>query len=419
MRFKNLQNMRKLSKPISTELKKNDSINETPSEKAINATRRSILQSIVSVGLASVFLQGCERGPEESEFRQNFDIDTVLALPENERGREYIGAPKLDLDDARNFLESVDESFFPIKLSKIVKVVEVQNQPAFSVDVAIVKSVVEDFLAKQKADSKLIELRATQSFLYLELQIGEKVYQLSMPVSNQISVESTGAESRSLMLNEFRAARFSSHPNKTPAGGVDAMVESIYFGDKQSLRNVNDNLHSEFKDNAIDAFDLASLSELMKWNQNPLLYGVKESLFPRKLLEGIDLATWIDLIKQLPKDSPEAYVAFYSNFVKYSKLDREKADEYRHPIDSLKSGWGDCDDFVMLNALWGKLNGYKGKVVSVFSKKYSRYHVLIEINNGRDCYVMDVDQVIVNKTAEQYVAERSDYDMIDSEFDTF
>jgi hypothetical protein len=60
---------------------------------------------------------------------------------------------------------------------------------------------------------------------------------------------------------------------------------------------------------------------------------------------------------------PESMKDFVISAMAFEFFDKGMKDEYRHPLDSLKSGWGDCDDFVVLAGFWAKLNGHKVKYV--------------------------------------------------------
>lgn len=414
-----LQKIRQLRKPISTELEKTDSIDETSSQKTIDATRRSILQSMISVGLSSVLLNGCTAENSKLDFRNNFDIDQVDVLPENERGRDYIAAPKLTMADAKNFLENMDESVFPIKLSNIIKVKEVQNQPVFSPDFDAIKIAVKDFLAAQPSSRKLLNLTGGESYLEMAIEENGKTYNLSMPGYTQIQIDCTDKKTTFLMLEQLHVARISSQGINKLTGLDEMRIESINFGDQQTIKNIDGRLHLDSKDNSLEIFDASTLLKFLQENQNIEIYNLKETLFTNKLINGINLNLWIELTKELPKDSIKAYTQFYSNFVKYADLDKKDEDEFRDPIDALSSGWADCDDFVMINAIWAKLNGYSGRIIKVDSTMPPGLHYFLEITNGKKTHVIDNNHVTENINAEEYMAETPKYTMVNPSLNTF
>ncbi len=111
-------------------------------------------------------------------------------------------------------------------------------------------------------------------------------------------------------------------------------------------------------------------------------------------------------------DKPESLKDFILSVIEFEYNDKTIKDEYRSPIDSLKSGWGDCDDFVVLTGLWGKMNGYKTQYIKI------PHHVFtfIETQDGKK-YIFDSESLVYSyevDSLESYMQEHypdTDYTM--------
>lgn len=81
-----------------------------------------------------------------------------------------------------------------------------------------------------------------------------------------------------------------------------------------------------------------------------------------------DIGQLIDIFKNMP-GTPYAISGFMKFACKYGANDKVNADEYRHPVETLKSGWGDCDDYVATNFLWAHLHGFEPRLVYITGGK--------------------------------------------------
>jgi hypothetical protein len=81
-----------------------------------------------------------------------------------------------------------------------------------------------------------------------------------------------------------------------------------------------------------------------------------------KDMKGIEQL--IDIFRNMPKE-PSALAAFFKFSVNYAQNDKTLDDEYRHPVAMVSSGWGDCDDYVMINYLWAHLHNYVPQLVYI------------------------------------------------------
>lgn len=384
---------------------------EANSGKNVQITRRNIFELIAGVGLSSVMLQGCTG----KDFRQNFDFDEVEAFPPNERGRQYGNAPRLDIKTAKNFLESQDTNIFPIKLTKLFEVVEDPISPLLQPkDEDILTNVINNFLDQPVSQKKLVSLKTGINYLYLKFQLDQTKYELTL-IGDQIQINISEKPAIVIRVNDISASRFI-QGDKSGQRRMDC----LYLADNQTIKSNDQLLRAELNGEEMEIFDSESLLKFLKKNKNVSLYNLDANLFLNNIIKNLDLPTWIMIMKQLPIGSIDVYVKFYSNFVHYEKLDKNWKDEYRDPIQILKSGWGDCDDYVMLNALWAKLNGYRGRVVLVQNIDLDKKHVFIEINNGQHNHIIDIAQVNKDITLDQYLNKLSkSYELIDADYSSF
>ena len=88
-----------------------------------------------------------------------------------------------------------------------------------------------------------------------------------------------------------------------------------------------------------------------------------------------DIGDLIEIFRLLPRNR-DVYRSFINAVLGYHTRDKTQEDEYRHPIDTLRSGWADCDDYVVIHALWAHLHKYKPNLVQL-EKSGSPYHVLV------------------------------------------
>jgi len=64
----------------------------------------------------------------------------------------------------------------------------------------------------------------------------------------------------------------------------------------------------------------------------------------------------------LGKD-PELYTAYMKTILTYRGWDMDEGDTFRNPIDTMRSGWSDCDDWVVEHYLWAHLHHYSPSLV--------------------------------------------------------
>ena len=168
-----------------------------------------------------------------------------------------------------------------------------------------------------------------------------------------------------------------------------------------SYYDINSPIGSEVK-------DTESLLNMLKQNE-----GYDYPFKSTKLnLSDIQTTDQLAQIYYYFTDKPESLKDFILSVIEFEYNDKTTKDEYRSPIDSLKSGWGDCDDFVVLTGLWGKMNGHKVQYIKI------PHHVFtfIETQDGKK-YIFDSESLVYFyevESLESYMQERypdTDYTM--------
>lgn len=111
-----------------------------------------------------------------------------------------------------------------------------------------------------------------------------------------------------------------------------------------------------------------------------------------------------EIAKRLPPNS-KAFRDLVKGSISYAKNDNGSSDEYRSPIDTLRSGWGDCDDYSVLNAFWAYMRGYKTRVIKIHSDDDDARapHVFVVYTDGKtgNAFVLDVDRVTPLASADE------------------
>jgi hypothetical protein len=120
----------------------------------------------------------------------------------------------------------------------------------------------------------------------------------------------------------------------------------------------------------------------------------------------MNLEQIIEFIRKLPKD-PVLFSNVLGKIVEYQK-DATVAgpDYYKHPFDTFKSGFADCDDYVVINFFWAYLHNYAPNVVRVYSDD-SAHVLMFYVNERNRVVVMDNTGTAIldtGKTIEDYLA---------------
>jgi hypothetical protein len=118
----------------------------------------------------------------------------------------------------------------------------------------------------------------------------------------------------------------------------------------------------------------------------------------------------IDIFRHMPKD-PGALSGFLNFTIHYALNDRRPWDEFRHPLRTIRSGWGDCDDYVAINYLWAYLNNYEPYMVEIKNGRPYEVHVFVWYKNekGRVVVLNNSGFSIMGEgeTVEDYIGKES------------
>lgn len=147
----------------------------------------------------------------------------------------------------------------------------------------------------------------------------------------------------------------------------------------------------------------------MEFFKYQLKAGTKEKLNPNQMtgikdIKGMEQL--IEIFKKLPKE-PVAISGFMKFAVHYEKDRCEETDEYRHPLDILRSGWADCDDYTVINHLWAYVHGLNPHVIRVEKSASVPGHVFVWYKNEKGQVVVlnnDINLTLAEgATIEDYI----------------
>jgi hypothetical protein len=123
----------------------------------------------------------------------------------------------------------------------------------------------------------------------------------------------------------------------------------------------------------------------------------------------------IEIIRLMPRDA-KIFCQFLNKVIEYALNDNGSKDEFRNPINTLSSGWSDCDDYVVLHYFWAYLQNYNPYVADFVAKKSGeRGHVLtwfedeenrIVVLDASDPYEGSYRLLDEGQTIEDYCAQR-------------
>ncbi len=122
---------------------------------------------------------------------------------------------------------------------------------------------------------------------------------------------------------------------------------------------------------------------------------------PISFLKPIDEADLVEMIRCLPSNDPTFFEKLVDRLVVGKMGDINLSYEYKAPMTTLADGWGDCDDYTMLNGFWGKLNGFLVQFhIWNYSKNGDGNHVNSVLTNPqtREIFMCDNNFVIKGAT---------------------
>lgn len=127
----------------------------------------------------------------------------------------------------------------------------------------------------------------------------------------------------------------------------------------------------------------------------------KTSMKDIKVMEQL-----MEIFRKMPAD-PEAITGLMRFAVHYERGDRSSSDEYRHPIETLQSGWADCDDYTAINHLWAYVHGLNPNIIRVEKNDTDPGHVFVwYMNDDGHVVVLDNDQCLTlekGDSVEEYI----------------
>lgn len=151
-----------------------------------------------------------------------------------------------------------------------------------------------------------------------------------------------------------------------------------------------------YSDNPNKAHQLNGYKDLIDFlDHRKSATGLKMILAHANIRDVENVEQLFEIMKRLPPNSLAFSDLMKANF-SYAKNDDGMDDEYRHPIETIRSGWGDCDDYAVLNGTWAYMRGYNVFVV------HQPDHVFIVYSDGEgNAVAMNNSQVIPITSADE------------------
>lgn len=172
--------------------------------------------------------------------------------------------------------------------------------------------------------------------------------------------------------------------------------ESLVFQNRNTFHAVGTTFYSLEDPTMRQAINLKNLLFYLKRNQ-----GEKYEL-PWAKIPDLRSDRQLKEIYSYFRDDPENFSRFVLSVV-WPGEDETEEDEYRHPIDTLSTGWGDCDDYAILAALWAKMHQYPYYYIVILEPK-KHVVTVIKKENG-ETIIFDNGNLHKEVTPEKYVKE--------------
>lgn len=96
----------------------------------------------------------------------------------------------------------------------------------------------------------------------------------------------------------------------------------------------------------------------------------------------------VEIIRLMPRDA-KIFCQFLGKIIGFALKDHGSKDQFRHPINTLSSGWGDCDDYVVLHYFWAYLQNYNPYIADLDAKESGKLgHVFTWFENEENRIVV-------------------------------
>ena len=385
--------------------------NDTATASTQKIGRSSLIKGLAGAGLLGILNSHCSADDQNgANIPNNFlDLRKINPLPTDERGRTYEECPPLTLEHAAKFFEEMKQ-FFPLDIAKLINIFqhtsgEIRFGRKFST--IELKAEVERQLSTTSDNYQIISCHSGDNYLTLQFTIGGIAYTLVQKNTYTLQLSINNNEKNVNLFSNALALRSASMEKDR----YD--LELLQTGMGTTAINTGDgNLHVDTDTDSFDVFNTESLLNLMRKNKDKSLFSLDHRIFPESTCEDISsIDQVIEMIKQLPHDDAKSFIGLYSDFFKYAARDSKPEDTYKNPIETLKSHWGDCDDFSQINGLWAKLNGYRVEFIYLDPKPTAEEktgHVLVYCQKSGKTLILDNDVLTLDMALDQYLERYKD-----------
>lgn len=393
--------------------------------------RREMLKGLAAIGVSTVAglnTAGCneEYDYRESFFR-NFNVYDYapFRLEEVKEWSEVEGYNNEDISACQQ--EMIDEELainlpFNDLFESFFQNGKIVVRPK-TTDAEAIRSI----LIQKGINADKVDVTSDQHSFNMKIAVGEISLELRLHYSIALSIEGTGKDGQIKNLNlNFGKKGFGVEVFCGPVKQYKNM--KVIIGDKVKLfapdnsRGTFDAERSsdfsyleggtdqkESQRKSIRISDPDSLIEFLKQcNSQHMAYifGMchtdsyqykdmfPELVFTRGDFRNITMGKLREIF-QLISD-PQIMAGFMRFAIGYSKNDNGSDDEYRSPIDTLRSGWGDCDDYCVISYFWAYLHGFYPNLVGIHNTDEKMRHVFMTfVNNKKETVIMDNSGCII------------------------
>lgn len=386
--------LEKLTRPF----KKKASVRK-PDDQKVDESRRGFLKGITALGVlaAAPSLEGCENDPFWG-FDQNINLSQVEELAQK---GPVVESKFLSEDEYYDILERTwAQKNLHLDPRKIITLPQSESQSWKFIDD---RDAIEAAVTEGGYTFIGVHFENGGDFPYLRFSDGEGVpYKIGLYLQNELAVNIRGQkggepyhrfstrmpplpEADSLLSFE----RFDNGELKTSYGFSEDVFTTLGSAISNDAKAVK-----LFVDEGVR--EITSKDQMWKYlSQHPnasLISNILKNV-PREFLKIESLDDLNSIIQLLPSNDPSFFSEILNRIV-LPKVDTRDSQEYKSPMQTLKDGFGDCDDWTILTGYWAKLNGFELR--------------LLCWRDSRNGDMDHVNSILTNpKTGEQFFCENT------------
>ena len=420
---------------------------QKPKEKTdekVQLSRRQMLKGIGALGIAvaaGINTAACNEGYDYRErFSQNFNIYDYPQFKPDEQKEWQEQKGYVDKDIGLCLQETIDEEIaIKLPVDKLFTYNFQNGRVNFnpvSVDKTEIKKILQDSgikadkvevtLSEYAYDLTISQISPAAATVHFRLYTGLAIFINGTPKFGP----TTSGREKSINFN-FNNGGTGVAVFSGPSREVNG--KTVTVGDKVKIISPDGN-KGTFSAEEISSYEILQKIIINISNPESLIAFLKsctsthmaemmmicyfdshrfKDLFPEvNFIKGdfsnVNMDQLLEIFRLLPRD-PHVFAGFMRFTIGYSKSDQSMDDEFRHPINTLRSGWGDCDDYTEISYFWAYLNRYKPYLVGIKNGDdrhvfiwYQDEHGLVNIINNSSCVIMQKGQTLNDYLAQDY-----------------